>query len=53
VVDAAGKIVREKKVANEFDDAVWRRVLMTAPGVGAMVAITSKSAVDYPGRFAP
>jgi glyceraldehyde-3-phosphate dehydrogenase/erythrose-4-phosphate dehydrogenase len=53
VVDATGKIVREKKVANEFDDAVWRRVLMTAPGVGAVVAITSKSAVDDPGRFAP
>ena len=35
------------------EDAVCRRVLMTAPGVGAVVAITFKSAVDDPGRFAP
>jgi len=32
-------------------DAVCRR-LMTAPGVGALVAITFKSAVDEPARFA-
>jgi transposase len=32
------------------DDAVCRR-LMTAPGVGALVAVTSKTAVDDPGRF--
>jgi transposase len=32
-------------------DAVCRR-LMTVPGVGALVAITFKSAVDDPGRFA-
>ena len=31
-------------------DAVCRR-LMTAPGVGALVAITFKTAVDDPGRF--
>ena len=31
-------------------DEVCRR-LMTAPGVGAVVAITFKSAVDDPGRF--
>src|SRR3954451_2389942 len=31
-------------------DAVCRR-LMTAPGVGALVAITFKAAVDDPGRF--
>jgi transposase len=28
------------------------RQLMTVPGVGALVAITFKSAVDDPGRFA-
>jgi transposase len=28
------------------------RTLMTAPGVGAIVALTFKSAVDDPGRFA-
>ena len=27
------------------------RTLMTAPGVGAIVALTFKSAVDDPGRF--
>src|ERR687883_1494518 len=32
------------------DDTVCRR-LMTAPGVGALVAITFKAAVDDPGRF--
>jgi hypothetical protein len=32
-------------------DAVCRR-LMTVPGVGALVAVTFKSAVDDPGRFA-
>jgi transposase len=32
-------------------DPVCRR-LMTVPGVGALVAITFKSAVDNPGRFA-
>jgi transposase len=32
-------------------DAVCRQ-LMTGPGVGALVAITFKSAVDDPGRFA-
>src|SRR3954453_15459742 len=32
------------------DDAVCRR-LMTVPGVGALVAITFKAAVDDPGRF--
>ena len=32
-------------------DAVCRQ-LMTVPGVGALVAITFKSAVDDPGRFA-
>ena len=32
------------------DDAVCRR-LMTVPGVGALVAITFKTAVDDPGRF--
>jgi transposase len=32
------------------DDAVCRR-LMTAPGVGALVAVTFKAAVDDPGRF--
>src|SRR4051794_28696516 len=31
------------------DDAVCRR-LMTAPGVGALVAVTFKTAVDDPGR---
>jgi transposase len=31
-------------------DAVCRR-LMTAPGVGALVAITFRTAVDDPGRF--
>src|SRR4051794_12400926 len=31
-------------------DAVCRR-LMTAPGVGALVAVTFKKAVDDPGRF--
>jgi transposase len=31
-------------------DAVCRR-LMTAPGVGALVAVTFKAAVDDPGRF--
>lgn len=33
-------------------DAVCRRVLMTAPGVGAVVALTFKTAVDDPRRFA-
>src|SRR3954465_2835389 len=32
------------------DDTVCRR-LMTVPGVGALVAITFKAAVDDPGRF--
>src|SRR5215208_3912468 len=32
------------------DDAVCRR-LMTAPGVGALVAVTFETAVDDPGRF--
>jgi transposase len=32
------------------DDAVCRR-LMTVPGVGALVAVTFKTAVDDPGRF--
>lgn len=32
-------------------DAICRR-LMSAPGVGAVVALTFKSAVDDPGRFA-
>ena len=32
------------------DDAVCRR-LMTVPGVGALVALTFKTAVDDPGRF--
>jgi transposase len=32
------------------DDAVCRR-LMTVPGVGAVVALSFKSAVDDPGRF--
>lgn len=32
------------------DDAVCHR-LMTVPGVGAVVALTFKSAVDEPGRF--
>src|SRR5690242_20108537 len=32
------------------DDAACRR-LMTAPGVGALVAVTFKAAVDDPGRF--
>jgi len=32
------------------EDAVCRR-LMTAPGVGALVAVTFKTAVDDPGRF--
>jgi transposase len=32
------------------EDAVCRR-LMTVPGVGAVVALTFKSAVDDPGRF--
>src|SRR4051812_31650130 len=32
------------------DDTVCRR-LMTVPGVGALVAITLKAAVDDPGRF--
>src|SRR3954447_14758195 len=32
------------------DDTVCRR-LMTAPGVGALVAVTFKTAVDDPGRF--
>ena len=31
-------------------DAICRR-LMTAPGVGALVAVTFKTAVDDPGRF--
>src|SRR4028118_1513081 len=31
-------------------DAVCRR-LMTVPGVGALVAVTFKTAVDDPGRF--
>jgi transposase len=33
-------------------DGVCRRVLMTAPGVGAVVALTFKTAVDDPQRFA-
>src|ERR671939_1997644 len=32
------------------DDTVCRR-LMTVPGVGALVAITFRTAVDDPGRF--
>jgi transposase len=32
------------------DDTVCRR-LMTVPGVGALVAVTFKAAVDDPGRF--
>ena len=43
--------ILEKKVRDiARDDAVCRR-LMTAPGVGAVVALTFRAAVDQPGRF--
>src|ERR1019366_9559431 len=32
------------------DDEVWRR-LMTTPGVGPVVALTSRATVDVPARF--
>ena len=45
-----GRLHREM-LAIVKHDAVCRQ-LMTVPGVGALVAITFKSAVDDPGRFA-
>jgi transposase len=43
--------ILERKVRDVArDDAVCRR-LMTAPGVGAVVALTFRAAVDQPGRF--
>lgn len=43
-------ILHKKMLAIARGDAVCRR-LMTVPGVGALVALTFKSAVDDPGRF--
>src|SRR4051794_8735761 len=42
--------LHRRMLAMVRDDAVCRR-LMTVPGVGALVAITFKAAVDDPGRF--
>ena len=42
--------LHDEMLAIAKPDPVCRR-LMTAPGVGALVAITFKSAVDDPGRF--
>jgi transposase len=43
-------LLHRRMLAIVRGDAVCRR-LMTAPGVGALVAITFKAAVDDPGRF--
>jgi transposase len=42
--------LHRRMLAIARDDTVCRR-LMTAPGVGALVAVTFKAAVDDPGRF--
>jgi transposase len=42
--------LHRRMLAIARDDAVCRR-LMTAPGVGALVAVTFKTAVDDPARF--
>ncbi len=42
--------LHRRMLAMVRDDTVCRR-LMTVPGVGALVAITFKAAVDDPGRF--
>src|SRR4051794_41601232 len=42
--------LRRRMLAVVRGDAVCRR-LMTVPGVGALVAITFKTAVDDPARF--
>src|SRR4051794_8463655 len=42
--------LRRRVLAIVRGDAVCRR-LMTVPGVGALVAVTFKTAVDDPGRF--
>src|ERR687886_1482702 len=42
--------LHRRMLAIARDDVVCRR-LMTAPGVGALVAVTFKAAVDDPGRF--
>jgi len=39
-----------RMLATARDDTACRR-LMTAPGVGALVAVTFEAAVDDPGRF--
>ena len=44
-------VLHRQLLALVRDDATYRR-LMTAPGVGAVVAATFNSAVDDPGRFA-
>ena len=44
-------VLHRQLLALVRDDATCRR-LMTAPGVGAVVAATFTSAVDDPGRFA-
>jgi transposase len=43
-------VLHRQVLALTRDDAVCRR-LMTAPGVGPVVALAFKSAVDEPGRF--
>lgn len=47
---AESNLLHRQVLAIARDDAVCRR-LMTTPGVGAVVALTYKSAVDDPGRF--
>jgi transposase len=42
--------LHRRMLASVRGDAVCRR-LMTVPGVGALVAVTFKTAVDDPGRF--
>jgi transposase len=44
------KVLHRQVLALARDDAVCRR-LMTAPGVGPVVALTFTSAIDEPGRF--
>ena len=55
IVDTSGRIVREAKVRSEREAVVAFfqvcRRFMTVPGVGAVVAMTFKSAIDQPERF--
>ena len=51
--DALGEQLRglEKRLRDQAREDGRVRLLMTAPGVGAMVALTFVAAIDDPGRF--